>query len=112
MAHAASEPPPLALAPPCRAHRVRAHPAGNENWYVRPLPRSPQSRTGRTVVELGAGCALLLLLTSTLARPPSLVVLTGYPDAPILANLQNLARNASRFSRGCTVHSRGHEWGK
>ncbi|KAH9833212.1 uncharacterized protein C8Q71DRAFT_860482 [Rhodofomes roseus] len=66
----------------------------------------------KTVVELGAGCALLSLLTSTLARPPSLVVLTDYPDAPILANLtQNLQQNVSRVSQGCTVHSRGHEWG-
>ncbi|KAH9843098.1 uncharacterized protein C8Q71DRAFT_735814 [Rhodofomes roseus] len=112
MAHAVSGPLLLALAPPRRAHRARAHPAGSEDWYVRPLPRSPQSRTGWTVVELGAGCALLSLLTSTLARPPSLVVLTDYPDAPILANLtQNLQQNVSRVSQGCTVHSRGHEWG-
>ncbi|KAH9833161.1 uncharacterized protein C8Q71DRAFT_860441 [Rhodofomes roseus] len=60
----------------------------------------------QTVVELGAGCALPSLLASTLSRPPSLVVPTDYPDAPILANLtRNLERNASRVSRGTPAHS-------
>ncbi|KAH9840096.1 uncharacterized protein C8Q71DRAFT_855390 [Rhodofomes roseus] len=58
-------------------------------------------------------CALPSLLASTLALPPSLVVLTDYPDVLILANLtRNLERNVSRISRGCTVHSRGHERGQ
>lgn len=65
-----------------------------------------------TVVELGAGCALPSLLSSTLAEPPSLVVITDYPDETILGNLkQNVARNARSVAEGCTVHCIGYEWG-
>ncbi|KAH9933819.1 uncharacterized protein B0H18DRAFT_1207967 [Fomitopsis serialis] len=68
---------------------------------------------GKTVVELGAGCALPSLLASTLAKPPALVVITDYPDDTILGNLkQNVRRNAYRAAPGCAVHCRGYEWGR
>ncbi|KZT64543.1 hypothetical protein DAEQUDRAFT_678413 [Daedalea quercina L-15889] len=67
----------------------------------------------KTVVELGAGCALPSLLASTLAHPPSLVVITDYPDETILGNLrQNVARNAGKTADGCVVQCCGYEWGK
>ncbi|KAI0935113.1 hypothetical protein AcV7_004010 [Taiwanofungus camphoratus] len=67
----------------------------------------------RTVIELGAGCALPSLLASTLAHPPSLVVVTDYPDEVILTNLeQNVARNRDSVSAGCAVRCLGYEWGQ
>jgi len=68
---------------------------------------------GKTVIELGAGCALPSLLASTLPLPPSLVVVTDYPDPTILANLtQNVERNRNVVSQGCTVRCLGYEWEK
>jgi len=65
----------------------------------------------RTVIELGAGCALPSLLMATLAEPPSLVVVTDYPDDIILSNLRdNVDRNRGVTKR-CTVECRGYEWG-
>ncbi|KAK0220156.1 hypothetical protein IW262DRAFT_1383096 [Armillaria fumosa] len=67
---------------------------------------------GRRVVELGAGCALPSLLMSTLAQPPSLVVVTDYPDDVIMKNLtENVNRNRSRVSYGCITSCQGYEWG-
>ncbi|KAI0697048.1 hypothetical protein BC835DRAFT_805071 [Cytidiella melzeri] len=69
--------------------------------------------SGKTVVELGAGCALPSLLSATLADPPSLVVVTDYPDHTILDNLQhNVQRNQVHFSPQAAVHCVGYEWGK
>jgi len=64
------------------------------------------------VIELGAGCALPSLLMSTLWEPPSLVVVTDYPDDGILGNLKkNVERNHKLVASGCIVRSRGYEWG-
>ncbi|KAI0947587.1 hypothetical protein AcW1_009305 [Taiwanofungus camphoratus] len=69
--------------------------------------------TWAPVIELGAGCALPSLLASTLAHPPSLVVVTDYPDEVILTNLeQNVARNRDSVSAGCAVRCLGYEWGQ
>ena len=40
------------------------------------------------VIELGAGCALPSLLLRTLSEPPSLIVVTDYPDEGISGNLK------------------------
>ncbi len=64
------------------------------------------------VVELGAGCALPSLLMSTSAQPPSLVVVTDYPDDVIMKNLkENVNRNRSHVSYGCITCCQGYEWG-
>ncbi|KAK0203661.1 hypothetical protein DFS33DRAFT_1333035 [Desarmillaria ectypa] len=67
---------------------------------------------GRKVVELGAGCALPSLLMSTLPQPPSLVVVTDYPDDGIMKNLkENVNRNRAHVSDGCITFCEGYEWG-
>ncbi|KAF8155565.1 hypothetical protein B0H34DRAFT_500555 [Crassisporium funariophilum] len=93
---------------------------------------------GRTVIELGAGSALPSLLLSTLPRPPSLVVVTDYPDEGIMRNLNlNVERNSHLVTNrsalrstasdgahssetpplshseteGCAVRSLGYDWG-
>ncbi|KAF7427918.1 hypothetical protein PC9H_007135 [Pleurotus ostreatus] len=60
---------------------------------------------GKTVLELGAGCALPSLLLATLAHDtPSLVVVTDYPDDTILSNLRsNVERNQEAFQPSCGV---------
>ena len=64
------------------------------------------------VIELGAGCALPSLLLSTLSEPPSLVVVTDYPDEGILGNLKrNVEKNRNVVTKGCLVQSYGYEWG-
>ena len=64
------------------------------------------------VIELGAGCALPSLLLSTLSEPPSLIVVTDYPDEGILGNLKrNVEKNHSVVTKGCSVQSYGYEWG-
>ncbi|EED85080.1 predicted protein [Postia placenta Mad-698-R] len=69
--------------------------------------------SGQSIVELGAGAALPSLLSSTLSPPPSLVVITDYPDATILGNLEkNVERNERAISDGCRVHYRRYEWGQ
>ncbi|KAH9917663.1 uncharacterized protein BXZ73DRAFT_53328 [Epithele typhae] len=67
----------------------------------------------KSVIELGAGCALPSLLAATLApAAPALAVVTDYPDDTILRNLHaNVARNAPRFAPSCKVHAVGYEWG-
>lgn len=64
------------------------------------------------MIELGAGCALPTLLSATLPRPPSVIVITDYPDATILGNLKdNVDRNRDHFSAETSVHYVGYEWG-
>ncbi|KAH7925465.1 hypothetical protein BV22DRAFT_1011239 [Leucogyrophana mollusca] len=68
---------------------------------------------GRRIVELGAGCALPSLLAAVLPNPPSLVVVTDYPDQIILGNLSNnVIVNAVWFKEGCVVQCAGYEWGQ
>ncbi|EIN08522.1 hypothetical protein PUNSTDRAFT_134901 [Punctularia strigosozonata HHB-11173 SS5] len=70
---------------------------------------------GKSVIELGAGCALPSILLSTLPEPqaPSLVIPTDYPDPVILNNLQgNVERNANLATPRCTVKWQGHAWGE
>ncbi|KAI0676575.1 hypothetical protein C8Q78DRAFT_31385 [Trametes maxima] len=77
------------------------------------IERGTISLEGRSAVELGAGCALPSLLSSTLEDPPALVVITDYPDDTILKNLTaNAERNKPHFNSRCTVHVLGYEWGK
>ncbi|KDR79972.1 hypothetical protein GALMADRAFT_62054 [Galerina marginata CBS 339.88] len=67
---------------------------------------------GKTVIELGAGSALPSLLLSTRPNPPSLVVVTDYPDDGILGNLRkNVDRNSALVTMGCTVKLEGYDWG-
>ena len=67
----------------------------------------------RTVVELGAGCALPSLLSATLTKGhPSLVIITDYPDETILSNLRsNVQENKRLIAEECKVICKGHEWG-
>ncbi|KAI6043999.1 hypothetical protein EDC04DRAFT_501260 [Pisolithus marmoratus] len=68
---------------------------------------------GRSIIELGAGCALPSLLAATLPEPPRLVVVTDYPDDIILGNLRStVERNEQYFCPPCVVHCQGYEWGK
>ncbi|TFK46809.1 hypothetical protein OE88DRAFT_1739151 [Heliocybe sulcata] len=68
---------------------------------------------GRTMIELGAGCAVPSLLASTLPEPPALVVITDYPDEAILHNLsQSLDRNRSAVASGCDIRCLGYDWGR
>jgi len=68
---------------------------------------------GLTVIELGAGTALPSLVASVLPKPPSLVVVTDYPDEVILGNLnKNVERNKAAVSPGCIVRCEGYEWGE
>ncbi|KAF8889582.1 hypothetical protein BD779DRAFT_1519948 [Infundibulicybe gibba] len=65
------------------------------------------------VIELGAGSALPSLLMTTLPQPPSLVVVTDYPDDGIIGNLkQNVERNKEARTPGCVVKCHGYEWGR
>ncbi|KAF4618678.1 hypothetical protein D9613_009855 [Agrocybe pediades] len=64
------------------------------------------------VVELGSGSALPSLLLSTQPKPPSLVVLTDYPDDGILGNVKkNMERNSASVTPGCQVKCAGYDWG-
>jgi len=68
---------------------------------------------GKSVIELGAGCALPSLLSTTLEPPPSIVTITDYPDDTIMNNLKaNVSRNTNLVSSSCKVHCEGYEWGK
>lgn len=50
---------------------------------------------------------------ATVTKPPSLVVVTDYPDDIILGNLQkNVKRNLEHYTDGCDVQCIGYEWGK
>ncbi|KAH7887001.1 hypothetical protein F5I97DRAFT_1807258 [Phlebopus sp. FC_14] len=67
---------------------------------------------GRSVIELGAGCALPSLLAAILHPYPSLIVMTDYPDKVILGNLErNVERNREHYPSSCRVHCAGYEWG-
>ncbi|OJT13147.1 Protein N-methyltransferase NNT1 [Trametes pubescens] len=77
------------------------------------IERGIISLSGKIIVELGAGCALPSLLSSTLSEPPSLVVITDYPDDTIMKNLTaNVQRNRPHVNEKCVVHARGYEWGQ
>ncbi|KAH8084321.1 putative methyltransferase-domain-containing protein [Cristinia sonorae] len=68
---------------------------------------------GKTVLELGSGCALPSLLCAISPQPASTVVITDYPDHTIMDNLkENVSRNESHFNPECTVHVVGYEWGQ
>ncbi|KIM70551.1 hypothetical protein SCLCIDRAFT_12476 [Scleroderma citrinum Foug A] len=68
--------------------------------------------TGRSIVELDAGCAPPSLLAATLAESPSLVVVIDYPDEIILGNLRNtVERNRQLYQQPCVVHCEEYEWG-
>ncbi|KAF9449837.1 hypothetical protein P691DRAFT_774421 [Macrolepiota fuliginosa MF-IS2] len=76
------------------------------------IERQLLAAPGSTVVELGAGTALPSLLLSTQQNPPSLVVVTDYPDDGIIGNLRsNVDRNRSHFNPSCTVKCEGYAWG-
>ena len=65
------------------------------------------------VVELGAGCALPSLLSTTLENPPSLVVITDYPDDIIMGNLtKNINTNIQHTSSNCKTICFGYAWGE
>jgi len=69
--------------------------------------------SNKTTIELGAGCALPSLLAATLPSPPSLVVITDYPDETIMKNLrENIDRNRHKVAEGCSVQCLGYEWGQ
>ncbi|KAJ8516213.1 hypothetical protein ONZ45_g6453 [Pleurotus djamor] len=66
----------------------------------------------KSVIELGAGCALPSLLLASSSDPPDLVVVTDYPDRGIISNLtNNVERNRNVFQPSCTVKCLGYEWG-
>ncbi|KIP07265.1 hypothetical protein PHLGIDRAFT_105839, partial [Phlebiopsis gigantea 11061_1 CR5-6] len=76
------------------------------------IERGLISLSGSSVVELGAGCALPSLLSTTLANPPSLVVITDYPDPTIIGNLTlNIERNRVHVNGRCDVKCVAYEWG-
>ncbi|KAI8976625.1 hypothetical protein BD414DRAFT_422876 [Trametes punicea] len=77
------------------------------------IERGIISVADKRVVELGAGCALPSLLSATRSDPPSLVVITDYPDDAIMKNLSaNVERNRLYFNARCAVHACGYEWGR
>ena len=91
--------------------------SSRDSWLLRLATKQPNSRPifliTNPVIELGAGCALPSLLLATVAEPPSLVVVTDYPDDIILGNLQrNVKRNFEHYTYGCNVLCLGYEWGK
>lgn len=71
---------------------------------------------GKTVLELGAGCALPCIVASMLPESsiPSLVVATDYPD-PIIMNAleKNVAMNRDVAPAQCDIRIRcmAYEWG-
>ncbi|KAF8965043.1 hypothetical protein BDZ97DRAFT_1813351 [Flammula alnicola] len=76
------------------------------------IERNLFDASGRTVIELGAGSALPSLLLSMRPDPPSLVVVTDYPDDIIMGNLKkNVESNHGLVTAGCTVKCKGYEWG-
>ncbi|KAG9309588.1 hypothetical protein JVU11DRAFT_10569 [Chiua virens] len=67
---------------------------------------------GRRIIELGAGSGLPSLLAATTVQPPSLIVVTDYPDEVILGNLRaNVERNNPHYRLPCQVYCVGYEWG-
>lgn len=88
-----------------------SHRTGQSPFYT--LISAEATMHESTVVELGAGCALPSLLMTATSEPPSLVVVTDYPDDVILGNLKrNVERNRQLVTGGCEVRCRGYEWGK
>ncbi|CAE6431715.1 unnamed protein product [Rhizoctonia solani] len=67
---------------------------------------------GRTVLELGSGAALPLILAATVESHPSLVTLTDYPDETIISTLhRNLAANRAQIKSSCSISVVGYAWG-
>ncbi|KEP51774.1 putative methyltransferase [Rhizoctonia solani 123E] len=67
---------------------------------------------GKTVLELGSGVGLPLILAATTESYPSLVTLTDYPDETIISTLhQNLAANRAQIKSGCSISVVGYAWG-
>ncbi|CAE6420171.1 unnamed protein product [Rhizoctonia solani] len=67
---------------------------------------------GKTVLELGSGAALPLILSVTIESHPLLVTLTDYPDETIMSILhQNLAANREQIKSGCSISAVGYAWG-
>lgn len=65
------------------------------------------------VVELGAGSALPSLLSATLSKPPSLVMVTDHPDEGIITNLRrNILANKEHYSPSCVVDCLPYVWGE
>ncbi|EKM76738.1 hypothetical protein AGABI1DRAFT_131032 [Agaricus bisporus var. burnettii JB137-S8] len=81
-------------------------------FFAERIERKLLSAPKCTVIELGAGAALPSLLLSTQPNPPSLIVITDYPDDGILGNLfSNVKRNREYAHPSCTVHALGYAWG-
>ena len=51
------------------------------------------------MIELGAGCVMPSLLLSTLSEPPSLIVVTDYPDEGILGSLKGNVEKPRRCDK-------------
>lgn len=67
---------------------------------------------GKTIVELGAGTALPSLLSACQREPPTVVMITDYPDELLMQNLQkNVDGNRHGFGSKCQVHFIGYRWG-
>ncbi|KAJ1310948.1 hypothetical protein OPQ81_009460 [Rhizoctonia solani] len=67
---------------------------------------------GKTVLELGSGAALPLILSATIESHPSLVTLTDYPDETIISVLHhNLAANREQIKPDCSISAVGYAWG-
>ncbi|CAE6424480.1 unnamed protein product [Rhizoctonia solani] len=67
---------------------------------------------GKTVLELGSGAALPLLLSATIESHPLLITLTDYPDETIISILhQNLASSREQIKPGCSINAVGYAWG-
>ncbi|QRW19537.1 methyltransferase domain protein [Rhizoctonia solani] len=67
---------------------------------------------GKTVLELGSGAALPLILSATIDSHPLLVMLTDYPDETIISILhQNLAANREQLRPDCSISALGYAWG-
>ena len=66
----------------------------------------------KTVLELGAGAGLPSLICA--CRGASKVVVTDYPDADLIANLQHnidLNSNAGILSPAASLQAEGYRWG-
>jgi EEF1A N-terminal glycine/lysine methyltransferase len=78
------------------------------------IERCLLSVSDKTVLELGAGAALPSLLSTILplSDAPKLVVVTDYPDAAIMGNVErNVKENAALANSGVDIRPVGYEWG-
>ncbi|KDQ58290.1 hypothetical protein JAAARDRAFT_35099 [Jaapia argillacea MUCL 33604] len=95
---------------------VGSHPLwGHHLWnaalaFASYLDHNPELYRGRCVLELGAGGGLPGIVTAK--NGAKTVVLTDYPDASLIDNLEhNVAINIAEGRRG-DVHSQGYIWGQ